>query len=129
MNNFVQKLDFCLLCRGYLFFSLLKVFFKDLQNINIFLATCHRFKHNCKFLPLFSEIKILLYRYKTLTKMSAFKSFMPMFNRVLVRRFAPELKTKGGIVIPEANVGKVLEATVVATGPGNFLCLCYFLGN
>ena len=52
-----------------------------------------------------------------------------MFNRVLVRRFAPELKTKGGIVIPEANVGKVLEATVVATGPGNFLCLCYFLGN
>merc|ERR1712096_215600 len=52
------------------------------------------------------------------TKMSAFKSFVPMFNRVLVRRFAPELKTKGGIVIPEANAGKMLEATVVATGPG-----------
>merc|ERR1712002_874846 len=49
---------------------------------------------------------------------TSFKSFMPMFNRVLVQRFAPEMKTKSGIVIPEASQGKMLEATVVATGPG-----------
>lgn len=48
----------------------------------------------------------------------AFKKFMPLFDRVLVQRFAPELKTKGGIVIPEKSSGKVLKATVVATGPG-----------
>ena len=48
----------------------------------------------------------------------AFKSFLPLFDRVLVERFAPELKTKGGIVIPEQSTGKVLKATVVATGPG-----------
>nr|CAB3254635.1 10 kDa heat shock protein, mitochondrial-like [Phallusia mammillata] len=48
----------------------------------------------------------------------AFKKFMPLFDRVLVQRFAPELRTKGGIVIPEKSSGKVLKATVVATGPG-----------
>ena len=48
----------------------------------------------------------------------AFKSFLPLFDRVLVERFAPELKTKGGIVIPEKSTEKVLKATVVATGPG-----------
>lgn len=48
----------------------------------------------------------------------AFKSFRPLFDRVLVERFAPELRTKGGIVIPEKSSGKVLKATVVATGPG-----------
>ena len=53
-----------------------------------------------------------------MSKATAFKNFLPMFNRVLVQRFAPELKTKGGIVIPEKSTGKVLEATVVATGPG-----------
>ena len=48
----------------------------------------------------------------------AFKSFLPLFDRVLVERFAPELRTKGGIVIPEKSTEKVLKATVVATGPG-----------
>jgi len=46
------------------------------------------------------------------------KSFMPLFDRILVRRFAPETKTKGGIYIPEKSTGKVLDATVVAAGPG-----------
>uniref|UniRef100_F1L2Q0 10 kDa heat shock protein, mitochondrial n=1 Tax=Ascaris suum TaxID=6253 RepID=F1L2Q0_ASCSU len=46
------------------------------------------------------------------------KSFTPLFDRVLVERFAPEVKTKGGIMLPEKSVGKVLEATVVAAGPG-----------
>ncbi|OWF40690.1 10 kDa heat shock protein, mitochondrial [Mizuhopecten yessoensis] len=50
---------------------------------------------------------------------AAFKKFLPMFDRVLVERFAAELKTKGGIMIPDKSAGKVLEATVVAVGPGN----------
>ena len=48
----------------------------------------------------------------------AFKRFLPMFDRVLVERFLPELKTKGGIMLPEKSQGKVLEATVVAVGSG-----------
>lgn len=46
------------------------------------------------------------------------KRFLPLFDRVVVERFAPELKTKGGIMLPEKSQGKVLEATVVAVGPG-----------
>ena len=42
-----------------------------------------------------------------------------MFDRVLVERFAPEVKTKSGIMIPEKAQGKVLQATVVATGQGS----------
>ncbi|KAH3719223.1 10 kDa heat shock protein, mitochondrial-like [Dreissena polymorpha] len=48
----------------------------------------------------------------------AFKKFLPMFDRVLVERFAPEMKTKSGLMIPEKAQGKVLEATVVAIGHG-----------
>ncbi|XP_055888303.1 10 kDa heat shock protein, mitochondrial-like [Biomphalaria glabrata] len=48
----------------------------------------------------------------------AFKRFLPMFDRVLVERFLPEIKTKGGIMLPEKSQGKVLEATVVAVGSG-----------
>ncbi|XP_059140180.1 10 kDa heat shock protein, mitochondrial-like [Physella acuta] len=48
----------------------------------------------------------------------AFKRFIPIFDRVLVERFLPELKTKGGIMLPEKSQGNVVEATVVATGTG-----------
>jgi len=48
----------------------------------------------------------------------AVKRFLPLFDRVLVERFAPELKTKGGIMLPEKSQGKILEATVIAVGPG-----------
>jgi chaperonin GroES len=48
----------------------------------------------------------------------AVKRFIPLFDRILVERFAPELKTKGGVLLPEKSQGKVLEATVIATGPG-----------
>lgn len=44
--------------------------------------------------------------------------FQPMFDRVLVERFAAETKTKSGIMLPEKAVGKVIDATVVAVGPG-----------
>ncbi|VDP93867.1 unnamed protein product [Echinostoma caproni] len=43
---------------------------------------------------------------------------MPLFDRVLVQRFEAETLTKGGIMIPEKAKGKVLEATVIAHGPG-----------
>ncbi|KAF7709311.1 10 kDa heat shock protein, mitochondrial-like isoform X2 [Silurus meridionalis] len=49
----------------------------------------------------------------------AFRKFLPMFDRVLVERLAAETVTKGGIMIPEKAQGKVLQATVVAVGPGN----------
>lgn len=51
----------------------------------------------------------------------ALKRFIPLFDRVLVERFAPELKTKGGIMLPEKSAGKVLDATVVAVGPGRIV--------
>ncbi|XP_028663482.1 10 kDa heat shock protein, mitochondrial isoform X2 [Erpetoichthys calabaricus] len=48
----------------------------------------------------------------------AFRRFLPLFDRVLVERFAAETVTKGGIMLPEKTQGKVLQATVVAVGPG-----------
>jgi len=49
---------------------------------------------------------------------SVAKRIMPLFDRVLVQRLAPETRTKGGILIPEKAQAKGLEATVVAVGPG-----------
>jgi len=48
----------------------------------------------------------------------ALKKFIPLFDRVLVQRLAAETKTKGGVLLPEKAQGKVLEATVMAVGPG-----------
>ncbi|KAL4601667.1 10 kDa heat shock protein, mitochondrial [Arapaima gigas] len=48
----------------------------------------------------------------------AFRKLLPMFDRVLVERLAAETVTKGGIMLPEKSQAKVLEATVVAVGPG-----------
>ncbi|CAG0881035.1 unnamed protein product [Darwinula stevensoni] len=48
----------------------------------------------------------------------ALKRFMPLFDRVLVEKAAAEVTTKGGIMIPEKALGKVLQGTVVAVGPG-----------
>jgi len=49
----------------------------------------------------------------------AMKKLIPLFDRVLVQRALAETKTKGGVLIPEKAQGKVLEATVVAVGPGS----------
>lgn len=49
----------------------------------------------------------------------AFKKFLPLFDRVLVERFAAETVTKGGIMLPEKSQGKVLQATVMAIGTGS----------
>ena len=56
--------------------------------------------------------------YLIFAQASAIKRFIPLFDRILVERFAPELKTKGGVLLPEKSQGKVLEATVLAVGPG-----------
>lgn len=49
----------------------------------------------------------------------AFRKFLPLFDRVLVERLMAETVTKGGIMLPEKSQGKVLQATVVAVGPGS----------
>ncbi|KAG7467226.1 hypothetical protein MATL_G00151100 [Megalops atlanticus] len=49
----------------------------------------------------------------------AFRKFLPLFDRVLVERLAAETVTKGGIMLPEKSQGKVLQATVMAVGPGS----------
>ncbi|KAL8621292.1 10 kda heat shock protein [Nucella lapillus] len=48
----------------------------------------------------------------------ALRSFLPLFDRILVERNLPEIKTKGGIMLPEKAQGKVQEAVVVAVGKG-----------
>lgn len=42
----------------------------------------------------------------------------PLQDRVLVRRVDPEVKTPGGIFIPDTAQEKPVEAEVVAVGPG-----------
>ncbi|KAJ8918400.1 hypothetical protein NQ315_008096 [Exocentrus adspersus] len=49
---------------------------------------------------------------------AAAKRLIPLFDRVLVKKFEAIKQTKGGIVIPEKAQGKVLQGTVVAVGPG-----------
>lgn len=44
--------------------------------------------------------------------------FIPLEDRLLVKRADPEDKTPGGIIIPENAKDKPNEATVVAAGPG-----------
>ncbi|CAF1438628.1 unnamed protein product [Adineta steineri] len=48
----------------------------------------------------------------------ALKRIIPLFDRVLVERFAAETTTKGGLHLPEKSLGKVLNATVIAVGKG-----------
>ena len=42
----------------------------------------------------------------------------PLHDRVLVRRFNEEEKSKGGIIIPDTAKEKPQKGTVVAVGPG-----------
>uniref|UniRef100_A0A3Q1FDV4 10 kDa heat shock protein, mitochondrial n=1 Tax=Acanthochromis polyacanthus TaxID=80966 RepID=A0A3Q1FDV4_9TELE len=56
---------------------------------------------------------------RSLSEHTAFRKFLPLFDRVLVERLTAETVTKGGIMLPEKSQGKVLQATVVAVGPGS----------
>ncbi len=42
----------------------------------------------------------------------------PLHDRILVKRLDAELKTKGGIIIPDSAKEKPIEATVIAVGNG-----------
>ena len=42
----------------------------------------------------------------------------PLSDRILVKRFEPEQKVKGGIIIPDTAKEKPLEGKVVAVGAG-----------
>ncbi len=44
--------------------------------------------------------------------------FRPLHDRVVVRRLEEELKTKGGIIIPDTAAEKPQQGEVIATGPG-----------
>ncbi|MDW8246036.1 MAG: co-chaperone GroES [Sandaracinaceae bacterium] len=42
----------------------------------------------------------------------------PLHDRILVKRFEAEQKTKGGIIIPDTAKEKPIEATVISVGSG-----------
>jgi chaperonin GroES len=44
--------------------------------------------------------------------------FRPLQDRVLIRRIEAEVKTRGGIIIPDTAKEKPMEGEVVAVGPG-----------
>lgn len=45
--------------------------------------------------------------------------FRPLCDRVVVRRAEGDLKSKGGIIIPDAAKEKPQEGEVIAVGPGS----------
>ena len=45
-------------------------------------------------------------------------AFRPLHDRVVVRRFEAEEKSKGGIIIPDTAKEKPQEGEVIAAGPG-----------
>ncbi|MQB44846.1 co-chaperone GroES [Rhizobium sp. ICMP 5592] len=44
--------------------------------------------------------------------------FRPLHDRVVIRRAEGDLKSKGGIIIPDTAKEKPLEGEVIAVGPG-----------
>mmetsp|Transcript_30171 Transcript_30171/g.62164 ORF Transcript_30171/g.62164 Transcript_30171/m.62164 type:complete len:105 (+) Transcript_30171:81-395(+) len=50
---------------------------------------------------------------------SVVRRLKPLADRVLVQRAPQQLKTAGGVLLPESAVSRVNEATVVAVGPGS----------
>lgn len=64
-----------------------------------------------------SVINLIVYSPPSVSQ-QAFRKFLPLFDRVLVERFTAETVSKGGIMLPEKSQGKMLQATVVAIGPG-----------
>lgn len=49
---------------------------------------------------------------------AAGRRLIPLLDRILVERFAPEVKSKGGILLPEQSQSKVQVATVIEVGAG-----------
>ena len=46
-------------------------------------------------------------------------SFRPLHDRVLVRRVEQEMKSSGGVIIPETAQEKPMEGEIVAAGQGS----------
>ena len=46
--------------------------------------------------------------------------FRPLHDRVVVRRSEAEVKTKGGIIIPDTAKEKPMQGEVLAVGPGRY---------
>jgi len=44
--------------------------------------------------------------------------FRPLYDRVVVRRIEEDMKTAGGIIIPDTAKEKPMQAEVIAVGPG-----------
>jgi len=44
--------------------------------------------------------------------------FRPLHDRVVVRRIEPDMKSKGGIIIPDTAQEKPSQGEIVAVGPG-----------
>jgi chaperonin GroES len=44
--------------------------------------------------------------------------FRPLHDRVVIRRVEPEVKTTGGILIPDTAQEKPMEGEIIAVGPG-----------
>ena len=44
--------------------------------------------------------------------------FRPLHDRIVVRRIEADIKTKGGIIIPDTAKEKPQEGEIVAVGPG-----------
>jgi chaperonin GroES len=44
--------------------------------------------------------------------------FRPLHDRVVVKRIEADMKTKGGIIIPDTAQEKPMEGEVIAAGPG-----------
>ncbi len=44
--------------------------------------------------------------------------FKPLHDRVLIRPVTPEMKTPGGVIIPDTAQEKPMEGEVAAVGPG-----------
>ncbi|KAK9452171.1 chaperonin 10-like protein [Limtongia smithiae] len=52
------------------------------------------------------------------TTLRSIRGVAPLLDRILVQRIKAENKTASGLYIPEKNVEKLSEATVLAVGPG-----------
>jgi len=65
----------------------------------------------------------------------AVKRFLPLFDRILVKRVEAITATRGGILIPEKAQKSESEATIVACGPGarseagNVIPMCVAVGD
>merc|ERR1712087_240368 len=49
---------------------------------------------------------------------SAFKRFVPLADRILVQKLKADIKSAGGILLPESAKQEVNQAKVLAIGPG-----------